>query len=215
MDANVQLSAEEMRLMTDPAWILTKNSILRKVVNMFADLSAEWRQLPVPEMLAAGREPKISKGEQYKGLPWVMLDYPRLFGKEEVLAIRTMFWWGHCFSVTLHLKGDYQRIYMPVITARRKELIGAGFSVGISDDEWEHEHQEEEETAGGEGGTSWRAAKAGEDTEDLAWGSAAMARRPFLKLSARCELDRWREAPGILTEKFAILLGILIAQTVK
>jgi hypothetical protein len=39
MDAKLQLSAEEMRLVTDPAWILTKNSVIRKVVEMFGELS--------------------------------------------------------------------------------------------------------------------------------------------------------------------------------
>ena len=91
--AKVQLSAEEMRLVRDAAWILTKNSVMGKVVAMFGELSGGWK------------EPKISKGENYKGLPWVMLDYPRVFGKEDVYAIRTFFLWGHAFSITLHLKG--------------------------------------------------------------------------------------------------------------
>ena len=178
--------------MTDAAWILTKNSILRKVVKLFADLSAEWRQTPVPDALAAGREPRISKGEQYKGLPWVMLDYPRIFGKEDVAAIRTMFWWGHSFHVTLHLKGRYLQLYLPVIRSRQAELMAAGFEVGISADEWEHEHSPD--TYGG-------------------WENLAVT--PFLKISARCELERWAEAPNWLTNKFQLLMGVLIAQPVK
>jgi hypothetical protein len=180
MGANVRLSVEELRLVTDPAWILTKNSIIRKVVEMFGELSGEWRGL-----VTAVTEPKISKGEQHKGLPWVMLDYPRLFGKEDVLAIRTMFWWGHCFSVTLHLKGKYLRLYLPVILAKRIELEGAGFRPGIADDEWEHEHRP---------GT---------------W-SDAIGDRPFLKLSVNVGFDEWNAAPEIITEKFAVLAGILI-----
>ena len=69
---------------------------------------------------------KISKGENM-GLPWVMLDYPRLFGQEDVLAIRTMFWWGHCFSVTLHLKGRYYGAYLPLLR-ERGGIGGGGFS---------------------------------------------------------------------------------------
>ena len=191
MDANVQLSAEEMRLVTDPAWILTQNSIVRKVVHLFADLSAQWRQLPVPAALGAGREPKISKGEQYKGLPWVMLDYPRVFGREDVLAIRTMFWWGHSFHVTLHLKGKFLRLYLPVLKQRRAELAAVGFEVGVSEDEWEHEHSN--------------------NTYD-GWRDGEWTERPFLKLSARCELSRWTEAPSLLTEKFVVLIGALCEQ---
>ena len=96
-----------MRLVTDPAWILTKNSAIGKVVALFGELSGEWREM-MGSRVGWG-DPRISRGEQYKGLPWVMLDYPRVFGKENVLAVRTMFWWGHYFTVTLHLKGEYLR----------------------------------------------------------------------------------------------------------
>jgi hypothetical protein len=158
MDAKVQFSAEEMRLVSDPAWILTKNSIIRKVVEVFGELSGEWRG-----MLVWDGDPKISRGEQYKGLPWVMLDYPRVFGKEDVLAVRTMFWWGHYFSVTLHLKGSYLRSYLPVILSNRGLLEAAGFWPGTSEDEWEHDHRP---------------------------GAWEMGDRHFLKVSARCELDQ-------------------------
>src|SRR5271169_1886033 len=106
MGANLRLSAEEMRLVSDPAWILTKNSIIRKVVELFAELSGQWRgmlsgigwtEVSRGGMAGSWGDPKISRGEQYKGMPWVMLDYPRVFGKEDVCAIRTMFWWGHYF----------------------------------------------------------------------------------------------------------------------
>src|ERR1700722_15897376 len=113
--AKVRLSAEEMRLVTDPAWILTKNSVMGKVVAMFAELSGEIRG-------GHEKEPKISRGENYKGLPWVMLDYPRVFGREDVYAIRLFFLWGYAFSVTLHLKGEYMRVFLPGIMERREEL---------------------------------------------------------------------------------------------
>jgi hypothetical protein len=180
MDAKLQLSAEEMRLVTDPAWILTKNSVILKAVEMFGELSGEWRNV-----FRLETEPKISKGEQYKGLPWVMLDYPRVFGKEDVMAVRTMFWWGHCFSMTLHLKGRHLRTYMPVILSRLAELEAAGFLPGTSEDEWEHEHNP---------GT---------------WGSL-VGNRPFLKMSVNVGLDKWNDASKILTEKFAVLARALV-----
>jgi hypothetical protein len=183
--AKVRLSAEEMRLVTDPAWILTKNSVMGKVVAMFAELSGEWRTGRLPTAMPP-TEPKISKGENYKGLPWVMLDYPRVFGREDVCAIRTMFWWGHAFSLTLHLKGEYMRIFLPGIMERREELVAAGFGMGISDDEWAHEHTEE--TYGpltDTGGRTW------------------------LKLSARVGLEHWEETPKKLTGLYNLLLEVL------
>ena len=59
--------------------------------------------------------PKISKGENYNGLPYVMFDYPRFFTKENVFAVRTFFWWANYFSVTLHLKGEYKEMFAETI----------------------------------------------------------------------------------------------------
>lgn len=195
--AKVQLSAEEMRLVRDPAWILTKNSVIQKVVGMFAGL-AEVLRLPPRTLLGAdrrapssgGTEPKISKGENYKGLPWVMLDYPRIFGKEDVYAIRTFFLWGHAFSVTLHLKGVYKETFLPAIRARWAELGAAGFEVSIADDEWAHEHTGE--TYGPMGAT----------------GDGATGGRPWLKLSARVELEHWDEAPEKLLALHQLLMDV-------
>lgn len=191
MAANVQLSPEELRLVSDPAWILTKNSIVRKVVEMFGELSGVWREVYRHET-----DPRVFKGENYKGMPWVMLDYPRAFSKEEVLAVRTMFWWGHCFSMTLHLKGTYLRSYLPVIHAHLEELKAAGFWPGMSDDEWEHEHKPGEWEIIGTGATA---------------NEGVTNERSFLKLTVTIGFDRWDTIETLLTEKFAVLKRLLVA----
>ena len=184
--ANLQLSPEEMRLVTEPGWILTKNSIIRKTVELFAALSEEYRQ-----MLSSPVSPKISKGENYQGLPYVMLDYPLLFGREDVLAIRTFFWWGHAFSVTLHLKGEHLQQYLPGLRRRWMQLAEAGFHVGVSDDEWRHDPE------------NYRPIVSADDI-GVASGAA-----PFLKLSAACGLDRWDEAYAILRDLVRVLVNVL------
>jgi hypothetical protein len=219
-DAKLQLSAEEMRLVTDPGWILTKNSIIGKVVGMFAGLSEEWREgpqvpvglervpgplsrVPGPLSQVPRSEPKISRGENYKGLPWVMLDYPRVFGKEDVFAIRTMFWWGHAFNVTLHLKGEWKRLFLPVITRRKDALAAAGFQWGVMEDEWEHGHTAESYRPMGELDGGPRGGVPGAE------GGPGAEPRPFLKLSGTVTLESWAEAPELLTALFVSLLTIL------
>jgi hypothetical protein len=172
----------------DAGWILTKNSVMEKVVGMMAELCEVYKDLWVGSVEPGNA--KISRGENYLGLPWVILDYPRIFGREDVLAIRTMFWWGHPFSVTLHLKGRYQTLYVPVIERRRARLAEAGFQAGIGADEWRHEHAPDNYaplTEAGHGGMD----------------------RPFVKLSAAVGLDRWAEAPELLTALFGVLVGTL------
>jgi hypothetical protein len=198
-DAKLRLSAAEMALVRDPGVILTKNSIIQKVVGLMAGLSEQYRSIisGVPAGgpgIAMGADwatdsPKISRGENYLGLPYVMLDYPRIFGREDVLAVRTMFWWGHAFSTTLHLKGSYQYLYLPVIRARWAELAAAGFHISVGEDEWRHEHV---------------------PANYLPMEGPPEEGRPFVKLSARCGLDPWEGVPAILTSHFRVLVGVLV-----
>jgi hypothetical protein len=193
--AKVQLSKEERTLVMDPGWILTKNSIMGKVGALFAELSGRMQEggpLPVGDWPPNTFTPKISRGENYKGLPWAVLDYPRAFGREDVLAIRTLFWWGHYFSVTLHLKGKYKNLFLPVIRQHLALLEEAGFFIGTSDDEWRHELDSD----------NYQPLLAGMDT-------AILEERTFLKLSAKCGLDRWDEADSVLLELYRILIGVI------
>jgi hypothetical protein len=199
--AKVQLSKEERTLVMDPGWILTKNSIMGKVGVLFAELSERWQKdFPFQAVLREQvlppnwSTPKISKGENYKGLPWMVLDYPRAFGREDVLAIRTLFWWGHYLSVTLHLKGKYKEIFLPVIRERIALLAGAGFHISVSDDEWRHELDSDNYLPLGK-------------EMDM----EVLEERAFLKLSAKCGLDRWDELGSVLPELFGVLAGILAA----
>lgn len=201
--AKVQLSKEEIALVSDPGWILTKNSIMGRAVELFAVLSE--RMKPELDNLrvmvlyeSAGYEappnwdtPKISKGENYQGLPYIMLDYPRLFSKEHVLAIRTMFWWGNYFSVTLHLKGWMCSMFLIQIYMYAKELADAGFHFAVSGDEWRHELESD----------NYHPLQV--DSLDT------LAEYPFLKLSAKCELNKWNEAPEILLELYRVLVRAL------
>jgi len=219
--AKVQLSKEEMALVSDPGWILTKNSIMARAVALLAGLAEEQQAVSgrleavSHELRAASYKlqaasqglntlpanwdtPKISKGENYLGLPYVILDYPRLFTREHVLAIRTMFWWGHYFSVTLHLKGRYKKLFLPVIAQHGQQLADAGFHISISEDEWRHELTVDNYRPLAEA-ASYKL-------------QAASEGHPFLKLSATCGLDKWNEAPEVLMGLFQLLIDCLSAR---
>src|SRR5215467_1521280 len=119
-ETKIQLSTFEMNLLNNSEWILTKNLIVRKAQRLLEEVQENiWqhvknKSIDLPHEVIS-ISPKISKGENYNGLPWLMLDYPRYFEKEKVFAIRTMFWWGHFFSTTLHLSGEYKDKYNSVL----------------------------------------------------------------------------------------------------
>src|SRR5688572_10241258 len=140
--AKIRLSPEETALIKRSDWILTKNNILQKVKQLFSDLQTKQhlvlQTVPNLQQELVRSSPKISKGENYKGLPWLVLDYPRLFEKDSFCAIRTLFWWGNFFSTTLHLSGKYKAAYGEKIISSFEDLQQKEFCICINNDQWEH-----------------------------------------------------------------------------
>jgi hypothetical protein len=144
--ANVSLSAFEKQLVMDAGFILTKNTIIQKVYQLFGELSHGYQKNSLLQSLPAEiliQSPKISRGENYEGLPYVMLDYPRCFGKEDVFAIRTFFWWGHFFSCTLQLKGKYKGLFQSVLMQNMKNGMMDSLGINITEEEWIHHLNDE------------------------------------------------------------------------
>ena len=147
MQTKIQLLPAEMDLVSSPDIILTKNTILQKIKSFLEALQIKQldiinrysSQLP-EEVLKIS--PKISRGENYKGLPWLVLDNPRHFQHNNIFAIRTMFWWGNFFSITLHLSGKYKSDLL-----RRNSAISLfknnDFYIYAGQKEWEHDFDPE------------------------------------------------------------------------
>lgn len=134
------LNDEEMALVSNPSIIFTKTKIIHSVYHLFGDLSEIYKQdfpfSPIENNLSS--TPKIAKGENYLGLPWVNLDYPRVFNKEGIFAIRTFFWWGNFFSITLHLSGKHKQNLNHQIKAAITNGLFSGWYINSSDQQWEH-----------------------------------------------------------------------------
>lgn len=88
-----------------------KQQAIEKIIGLMSVLrehldevwTNEGKHWPIP---CKKDDVKISRGENYRQLPYVILDYPRKFARDDVFAFRSMFWWGYFFSYTLHLQGD-------------------------------------------------------------------------------------------------------------
>ena len=140
----IQFLPAEMELVSSPDIILTKNAILQKIKSFFEELQMKQQdilkkyspQLP-EEVLKIS--PKISRGENYKGLPWLVLDNPRYFQHNNIFAIRTMFWWGNFFSITLHLSGNNKTEFLKKISGHFSLLGDTDFYIYTGQKEWEHD----------------------------------------------------------------------------
>jgi hypothetical protein len=195
--AKIQLSPEELSLVQNAGWLLTKNTIIEKVFELFGEIAhevrADWAAKPgllQEEVLVPS--PKISKGENYKGLPWVILDYPRLFNREHTFAIRTFFWWGHYFTVTLHLKGKYKTQYQQRLLNNLPLLVNRQFYICISGEEWRHELEEDNY-------------KRLTQLNNSAVEKILLA-NDFCKLSAKISLPQWNRSKELLIDLYETIV---------
>jgi len=198
MDTKIQLSEDELALVKDGEWILTKNGIIRKVIALFGNLSD--CMIPVIQQSALPahvREssPKISRGENYRGLPYVVLDYPRLFSKDHVFAIRILFWWAHYFTVSLHLKGSYREMFRERLSENRNSLLQHEFFICRSPDEWLHAVDQEYYIP------LKNCSKPELDT--------ILQTHSFTKMTSIIPLDQWNTAEPVILDRFRILLEAL------
>jgi hypothetical protein len=138
MRAKIQLSPAEQRLIVNAEIILTKNRVMEKMLQLLEGVQAEMllhiQTFSKPHAFEI--PPKISRGENYRGLPYLVLDYPRIFRPDAVFAIRTFFWWGHFFSSTLQLSGVYKTQYRPQLDAAFTTF--SNHYIGINTDPWQH-----------------------------------------------------------------------------
>ena len=132
------LSADELAMVQDRDIILTKRAVIEKAAILFSsvvpEISGIFNEALRRHNIPVNALPKISKGENYNGFPYVILDYPALFEKENIFAVRTMFWWGHFISITLHLSGKYKIMFAENSLANTP----ADLFIAIGKEEWEH-----------------------------------------------------------------------------
>lgn len=199
--AKVTLSPKELELVNNADWILTKNHIIGKVYDLFGELANHYRQefttyKSFQDEVAFDIPPKISKGEQYEQLPYVMLDFPRYFTESDIFAIRTFFWWGNHCSIHLILKGKYLATLGPAID-RYFEMYGKYQSetldwyIGVSADPWQHHFEKDNYIP----------------MQD--WNGYSVTKLPFLKLAKKIPLQEWDDIENFMKSQFTKMLTIL------
>jgi len=182
----------EVLLFTDAEMILAKNNIMQKMIGFFGRLSDKFQA--VASALPGGlltASPKISKGEQYLGLPYVVLDYPRNFTQQHMLAIRSFFWWGNHFSIHLLLSGTHRQHYQPKL---QKVFENGGLNnyyIGLGDNPWNHHFMP---------GNYLPASQVNDPFSDT---------KEFIKIAKKIPLLKWDEAEKFFIESFDEITGWL------
>lgn len=197
--AKIRLSEEEQGLVSDSHWILTKNRVLTHISTFLGEVQLEqenWLRehaLRFPEVVLS-TPPKVSQGEQYQGLPYRILDYPRFFETTDMFAIRTLFWWGNFFSVTLLLAGIWKRETEKNIVSQYNRLQEADAFVCINKDPWQHHFEPDNYI-------SLRL------LTKAAWEKIILE-QAFIKVTTRHELKNWEAMAERLLADFHLLVRL-------
>lgn len=75
--------------------------------------------------------------EDYLGLPYVVLDFPKHLSRAEFLAMRTLFWWGHYVVYALILKGPWLPQAVERLCDELPALAAAGVEMTAADTPWD------------------------------------------------------------------------------
>ncbi len=134
---------------------------------------------------------KIAKGENYRLLPYMILDYPAAFSLEDIFAYRTMFYWGNFFSATVHLQGRYLQEHRQALYARAGALIARHVYISTGRSPWHYHYGADNYTP-------------------LTWqNKEKILHDPFVKLSQKIALKDWPQVPETSAGFLQTLLEIM------
>jgi hypothetical protein len=201
-DSKFNFSNSEIRLMSNQDFFKQKTNVTQKLIGLFHELNDNIElikeenesHLPLNAKTISG---KISKGENYLGLPYIVLDNPRIFARQNIFAFRTMFWWGNYFIFTFHLSGKYLEDYKKNILKNFEKLKRKGFLVCIHNEEWVH-HLEKD---------NFKSI----DSFDKKALKSLIEKNAFLKLGKKTDLKKYQHVPDFGTETLKEYISLIVS----
>ena len=183
MKLDKSLSQQEFSLIENTAIIHQKAVALSKIKQYLYDfaqiLSENCPQNPAFTALALEiSPPKVSRGENYLGLPYLVLDHPASYSQSSIFAFRTLFWWGNFFSFTLHLQGEALEKTRAKLLLNQELIKATNFYICVGDTPWQYNYES----------TNYKKASSLLETELL----ALLRDKSFIKLSYKLNLEDYQ-----------------------
>lgn len=142
---------------------------------------------------------KISKGENYKGLPFFILDYPRLFLHEDMFNYRVMIWWGNEISCSLLLLGRSYEKYRKTLSNNKTALNDFFFCVNESP--WEYHFERSNFVPISE-------------MDDSSFQNS-LNQRAFIKFAIKYPLEKLDELKSLSCETYKKFLTLLSGDNIR
>ena len=172
-----KLTKHELNFAKSKLYPITKQHIVHKTNLLFNDLGQKLVQKLVQFELINSLEYKVTRGENYNMMPFVVLDFPRLLGKNFDIVCRTMFWWGHYFSCNLFVNTDLINIEQTA-----KNIAGLSKTkIWVGDNLWEQNLKTDQYT---------KLKKLSKEQI-----IEILTRQPYLKLVTKIKLDTYNTIP--------------------
>ena len=140
--SDLRLSGKELEFLGNQAIFPLKKQITGKIIAVYAAIEQDLRQeigqnpFSFPE-LTLKRTGKVSKGENYRGQPYIVLDFPRLLQKDTIFLFRNVCLWGHYFIHVFILTGSLLETYRYSLTRNIEKIRQKDLLINTNDDPWE------------------------------------------------------------------------------
>jgi hypothetical protein len=110
MSFQSEFNEAEIEFMQNRDLFPWKRDVMSKIAHTLNEVKLEMikqeiHKHPIFPIDADRTTGKLSRGENTLGQPWMILDFPRLFNKEQVIACRTLFAWSYPIQQILHING--------------------------------------------------------------------------------------------------------------
>ncbi|NNC86631.1 MAG: hypothetical protein HKN75_11175 [Bacteroidia bacterium] len=195
------MSTQELNALLDVKFFELKQSVMDKATHLLSSLELNLKEetgfhrAHIPNGVL-DVDSKISKGENYRGLPYLVLDYPRYFKNENIFAFRSMFWWGNYFTFTLHLSGMHLEHYLPKLKTNLNKLELRNTYISIGENPWVHHVDNSHYLTVQE----WR-----NSVDEKAYFENAK----YIKLVRKLDINNWDQAAAFGLESYKLFLNTI------
>jgi len=138
----ITFTPEERAVVRNIEFFKLKASITQKVLALFTDLHQRLKgevqhlHFIAPPGLDL-KKSQFVKGEHYRGLPYIYLDFPKHFTQGEKFTFRWMLWWGHYFIFALMSEGAHLEVHRENLIRSYDDLVGKDFYISTYKTPWE------------------------------------------------------------------------------
>lgn len=175
-------SKEEIEYLDDTRFLPAKRRIIIKLEDLLIDTAKGLEGEIVkdiytinPKYLSRGF--KVSKGENYQGLPYLVLDYPGYFDGNDIFSYRVMYWWGNFFSFSLHLSGKLLDKFSVQQLKDKSAKYSGNLYICVNESPWEYHFKQDNYVL-----------LKDSTTPDL---EGIIDRNKFLKIAKRATTNEW------------------------